>query len=183
VVTSTYAERILRDLSGYTRNRRLSLTSLAAKHVTQNFHGGVSRARRQADVREPTQRERPGWTKYFAEGGRLTGLHVFQKEWGAENPRVFGRVFLEATRAAWRALTPQDKQRYAKKAEAKRTVANVVIQSPLEQALTPQSPELFGPWSLGTRDGMWPLAHHIVADVTQGKGQFEQARKAWLQDG
>ena len=44
VVTSTFVEGVFSDLSCWTRSRRLSMSSLASKHVVESFREGVQLA-------------------------------------------------------------------------------------------------------------------------------------------
>ena len=182
VVTSTFVERVFSNLSAWTINRRLSLASLQAMHVTASFSQAVDRSRAMADTRRPTSKSRPAWIRPYAKGSRVTGLHLFQKK-HEHGETAFGQDFLNRSRAAWAALPQDAKTQYERRAQGRRAIASAVEKSPLEQALEPvlNDDVEFGPWGLGTQVGL-PLRSGVVSSATCGPQGFKNMHAKWAKD-
>jgi hypothetical protein len=183
VVTSTFAERIFRNLSEWTRARRLSLSTLAATHVVNSFKEAVQHARDDAGASTRSSKARPAWIKTKNEGACCTGLHLFQKRRRTETHMGDGsNDFLKQTIDEWRQLSAQERDRFSRQARTKR-IASTLEDAPLDEALNTDAADVpFGPWHLGSADGQWPISHDVVATATQGKGKFETCHKQWLED-
>ena len=93
---------------------------------------------------------------------------------------------LAESRAAWRALPPEARERFNKEAKGLRALSSASSESPLDAALAQaaQAPADFGegPWFLCARSGPWPLSRHCLVEACQGESPLSQLAAEWAQD-
>ena len=182
VVTSTFVERLFKDLTNWTSRTPQGLATVAAKHVQHVFGKSVSRWRaglRPCGKGVPASglvarpRSRPHWVKPLNRGAKTTGYHLFQR--GKSTEDLFNGVTLNA----WASLEDGERESFNAQAERARILARVEP-GPLDTHLNDvQSPELeAGPWNLSSQSGEFVIAPSCIERTMAGRS-MSQVYRDW----
>ncbi len=179
VPTSTYIERVFAKVTAWTR-RQLTMPGLAAKHATATFKDVEQAWRRRANQeRSRSYKRRPSWTSStVSKGTRVTGLHLFGASLRQEQEPAL--QILRDTRAQWRNLSREERQKWAHRARMKRAFTAAVNHC---HAAAPAFHAAEGPWGASSADEEWPLARHLVASVLSQRRGFATASARWKEVG
>jgi hypothetical protein len=172
VVTSTFVERIFKDLTCWTGRHQQTVETIAAKHVNQTFDATVKRWRATLTQKPLASalagKVRPPWTKTCNRGSGTTGYHIFLQG----QPKA--DVFNGTVREAWANLDESERCNYEARAAHKRNVAksrgsqlDLYIDDVQEE-----EPEE-GPWELSSRRGFFSMhtgpIQRVMATSTMSK--------------
>ena len=166
VVTSTYVERVFKDLSHWSRVNPQSVSTIAAKHVNHVYNRFATNWRKTAGHAMVNEgRKRPAWVRTRSSecaGMHSTSLHEFCK--GKRNQFCFADLT-----AAWKNASEEEKQQFRSRAATRRKVAAaqdplLVAASSLEEADPPE-----GPLQISCRKGPFPVHRDVIAKAYAGK--------------
>ena len=184
VTTSTFVERLFRDLSGWTRTRQ-SLPTLAAKYLNAALKRSHRRWKLQIgeNCMPNTDRSRPDWTKQVVPNGHTTGLHVFQRAMRrqAESNGLSGFDRISWSLQQWDSLGEEQQRKYVHQALGERVIARTVQHSPLERhlaRLTTYHPPS-GLWNMADVSSEYPLHRDHIDMSLQARGAWGRLVKQW----
>jgi hypothetical protein len=175
VVTSTFVERIFKDLTLWTGVQAQTVESIGAKHVNDMFQRNVGRWRASlSDKRKGTTgKERPPWMKSLNAGTATTGYHYFKR--GMRQVDLFNGKAAQA----WAILDPVIREEFERKAAHARTLASV-RPTPLDNYMeTMEEKEIEeGPWCLSSRNGKFAMNAGVVERALENS-TMQQISKNW----
>ena len=185
VATSTFVERRFASYGAWVARRSAGcrLATLAAKHVTSCLKEFVSSWKQRVQPeRQANARSRPVWETSAQKGQRSTGLHVFCQDFKRQyESSLQGQAwsparlaaYLRSSRAAWEALTREEKAVYSRRAQEKNALARAA-------AVAQESQEDLqgGPWDMACLRQQWPLDTKILK-AAMDRASFQAIASTW----
>ena len=137
--------------------------------------------RQSVGVKRNSHKVRPSWVLKKGQSSRRTGCHIFcrrrREERAAAGDAVrgegSGKAFLQDCRAAWLALSPEERATYTQTAREENVVENVLA------AVNCGPEETLGPWGMAAASGRWPLTPEFLKNSLEQNGGFQQEKQLW----
>ena len=173
-------ERQFAQLTDWTRTP-VSISALAAKHLTVEFDKMVQRWRRNHCniLSSASNKRRPTWVK---KGRKTTGLHLFSQSFLQESRRHGQEGTLQDAQVAWAALSGEEKLVWKSRAKSKRHSASLVQREQRDPRTKWQDQAGEGPWNMCSRFG-YPMAHSVVEEACNRPHAVLSQSASWKEVG
>ena len=189
VVTSTYVERVFKNLTAWTAGRRQKIGTVQAKHCYDNFNGFVEKWRANMGLKEQSSgQRRPSWASDYRVKN-TNGWALFRRgnEGQCKEP-----ITARETRS-WHELTQAERAEWRAKARSKNTLCKGALLARTQETLPAiaasglaasglaleHEHELdppCGPWNIASARGKYPLHVGAIAEQQSIANMIETER-------